>query len=85
MKHTETLFSPITIGKLTLNGRVIKSAMVETLCSKKGFVTPALIEHYQQIARAGTPLIITGAANYNSYGRGVPHQLSVDNDDKIEG
>jgi 2,4-dienoyl-CoA reductase-like NADH-dependent reductase (Old Yellow Enzyme family) len=79
------LFTPITIGQLKLSGRVIKSAMVETLCTKEGFVTPDLIEHYQQIARGGTPLIITGAANYNLYGRGVPYQLSVDDDDKIPG
>ena len=85
LKTKNDLFSPVTIGLLQLPGRFIKSAMVETLCTKDGFVTPALIEHYQQIARGGTPLIITGAANYNQYGRGVPYQLSVDSDDKISG
>ena len=83
--NSNKLFTPITIGKLKLSGRVIKSAMVETLCTKDGFVTPKLIEHYQQIAQGGTPLIITGAANYNLYGRGVPYQLSVDSDNKIPG
>ncbi|MEH6347599.1 MAG: NADH:flavin oxidoreductase [Bermanella sp.] len=85
LNNKNNLFSPINIGSLQLPGRFIKSAMVETLCTKDGFVTPALIEHYQQIARGGTPLIITGAANYNKYGRGVPYQISVDDDDKIPG
>ncbi len=83
--NSDKLFTPISIGKLILSGRVIKSAMVETMCTKDGFVTPKLVEHYQQIAQGGAPLIIAGAANYNLYGRGVPHQLSVDNDDKIPG
>jgi len=79
------LFSPVSIGTLKLPGRFLKSAMVETLCTKDGFVTDALIEHYREIARGGTPLIITGAASFNGYSRGVPYQISIDNDNKIEG
>jgi len=79
------LFSPVSIGTLKLQGRFLKSAMVETLCTNDGFVTDALIEHYREIARGGTPLIITGAASFNGYSRGVPYQISVDNDNKIEG
>ena len=79
------LFSPVSIGSLQLPGRFLKSAMVETLCTHDGFITEALIEHYREIARGGTPLIITGAASFNPYSRGVPHQISVDKNDKIEG
>ena len=55
------LFKPIKIGGLTLSGRLIKSATVETMCTEHGVVTDELIHHYETIARGGAPLIITGA------------------------
>jgi len=79
------LFEPLKIGSLELVGRLAKSATVETLCTRDGFVTDELVEHYREIAEGGTPLIITGAASFNTYARGVPHQISVDSDNKIEG
>jgi len=80
-----SLFEPLYIGNLELSGRIAKSATVETLCTEEGYITDGFIHFYQEIAQGGTPLIITGAASYNRYSRGVPHQLSVDADDKIEG
>jgi len=79
------LFEPLYIGKLKLSGRVAKSATVETLCTEDGYITDDFIRFYQEIAQGGTPLIITGAASFNRYSRGVPHQISVDADDKIAG
>ena len=85
MTTKETLFSPIQIGQLKLNGRFVKSATVETLCDADGFITAEYIQHYEELAQGGTPLLITGAASYNTFSRGVPFQLAVDNDDKIPG
>lgn len=79
------LFQPIKLGNLELKGRLIKSAMVETMCTDEGFVTEMLIDHYREIAKGGTPLIITGASSFNGFSRGVPRQISVDADDKIPG
>ncbi len=79
------IFDPIRIGQLQLSGRFAKSATVETRCTVDGYVTDELVQFYENIARGGTPLIISGAASYNSYSRGVAHQISVDHDDKIEG
>jgi len=79
------LFEPLYIGKLKLSGRVAKSATVETRCTEEGYITDEFLKFYQEIAQGGTPLIITGAASYNQYSRGVPHQISVDADDKIAG
>jgi len=84
-KTTTSLFEPLYIGHLKLPGRIAKSATVETLCTEDGYITDEFIQFYQEIAQGGTPLIITGAASYNHYSRGVPHQISVDADDKIEG
>ena len=85
MNRSSALFKSIKIGSLDIAGRFAKSATVETLCDKKGFVTPEYIQHYEELAQGGTPLLITGAASYNNFSRGVPFQLAVDNDDKIEG
>lgn len=85
MSQSSRLFESINIGNLSIAGRFVKSATVETLCDEKGFITPEYIQHYEELAQGGTPLLITGAASYNSFSRGVPFQLAVDNDDKIEG
>ena len=79
------LFEPIKIGNLELSGRMVKSATVETKCTYDGYVTDELIQYYEEIAQGGTPLIITGATSFNDYSRGVPYQISADDDDKIEG
>ncbi len=80
-----SLFSPIRIGKLELPGRLVKSATTETRCTDDGFVTDEFIEYYEQIARGGTPLLITGNAYFNLYSKPAARQLAADNDDKIPG
>ena len=79
------LFSPIRIGHLELPGRLVKSATTEGRCTDDGFVTDKLIEYYDQIAKGGTPLLITGASYFNLYSTLGPRQLGVDHDDKIPG
>lgn len=79
------LFSPIRIGRLEISGRFAKSATLEARCDDKGFVTDELVEYYEQIARGGTPLLITGNAYFDIYSQAVPRQLAADDDDKIPG
>ncbi len=79
------LFSPIRIGSLELPGRLVKSATTETRCTEDGFVADELIEYYEQIARGGTPLLITGNAYYDLYSKAAPRQIGADHDDKIPG
>lgn len=79
------LFTPINIGKLTIAGRLIKTATAETRATHDGFVTPELLQFYIPIARGGTPLIITGNMYVSRDGKSTPRQLGVDDDDKISG
>jgi 2,4-dienoyl-CoA reductase-like NADH-dependent reductase (Old Yellow Enzyme family) len=79
------LFSPIRIGNLELSGRLVKSATTETRSSDDGFVTGELIDYYEQIARGGTPMLITGNVYFDLYSKGTPRQLAADHDDKIPG
>lgn len=79
------LFSPIQIGRLTLTGRLIKTATAETRATDDGFVSPELIDFYEPLAKAGTPLIITGNLYISAPGKSTPRQIGVDSDDKIPG
>src|SRR5262245_29888126 len=80
-----SLFTPIAIGKLTIGGRLIKTATAETRASDDGFVTPEILDFYRPIAIGGTPLIITGNIYVSRDGRSTPRQLGADADDKIPG
>jgi 2,4-dienoyl-CoA reductase-like NADH-dependent reductase (Old Yellow Enzyme family) len=77
------LFEPLTIGKLTIPGRVVKAATSETRASRDGFATQATIDFYAPIARGGTPLIITGNIYVSPDGKSTPMQMGIDDDAKI--
>ena len=79
------LFRPLSIGSLSLPGRVFKAATSETRADENGFVTDELLDFYEPIARAGTPLIITGNLWITGGGKSTPRQCGVDRDDKIPG
>lgn len=68
MTENEKLpFQPIRIGKIEIAGRFAKAAYTETMCTVDGFVTDQIVDHYEEIARGGTPLLITGAIYFNQY------------------
>jgi 2,4-dienoyl-CoA reductase-like NADH-dependent reductase (Old Yellow Enzyme family) len=83
--QTGRLFSPIAIGTLTINGRLIKTATAETRASEDGFVTDDVLAFYRPIALGGTPLIITGNIYVSRDGKSSARQLAADADDKIDG
>jgi 2,4-dienoyl-CoA reductase-like NADH-dependent reductase (Old Yellow Enzyme family) len=73
------------LGPLRPRGRVFKTATSETRATADGFVTDSLLEFYEPIARAGTPLIISGNMYPSLQGKSTPLQAGVDHDDKIPG
>lgn len=77
------LFKPLSIGKLTVPGRVVKAATSETRATKDGFATQATIDFYAPIANGGTPLIITGNIYVSLDGKSTPMQMGIDDDAKI--
>lgn len=83
--HGSVLFEPLAIGRLVIAGRVIKSATAETRASADGFITDGFLSFYEPMARAGTPLIITGGLYVSHDGQSVPYMAGVDQDDKIPG
>ncbi len=85
MNDDNILFEPLRLGKLTVAGRVYKTATSETRASEDGFVTDELLEFYEPIARAGTPLIITGNLYVTDEGKSTYRMCGVDAPDKVPG
>ena len=60
MTANTMLTTPLHIGPITVRGRLFKSATSETRATDDGFVTDELLEFYEPMVDAGTPMIITG-------------------------
>src|SRR5581483_3817868 len=82
---TPGLTTPLPVGSLKVAGRLYKSATGETRATHDGFVTDELLEFYEPMAIAGTPLIITGNAFITPDARGVVRELGADSDAKVPG
>lgn len=80
-----TLFSPLTIGSLTLKGRLVKSATSETRATEKGEANELTLAFYRPLSMGNTPLIITGNIYVSEEGKSTAFQLGADHDNKIAG
>jgi len=80
------LFSPILIGTLELENRLVRSATAELLASEPiGRATPALADLLGRLARGGVGLIISGHAYVSPKGKAHPEMLSVHCDEMLPG
>jgi 2,4-dienoyl-CoA reductase-like NADH-dependent reductase (Old Yellow Enzyme family) len=81
-----TLFSPIQIGGLELDNRLVRSATAERLATEPmGRATPALAALLNKLAQGGVGLIITGHAYTSPGGKAHPEMLSVHCDEMLPG
>jgi N-ethylmaleimide reductase len=62
------LFSPVTLGDLTLRNRVVMAPMTRDRAGPGDVPTPLMVEYYRQ--RAGAGLIITEGAQPSAEGKG---------------
>jgi 2,4-dienoyl-CoA reductase-like NADH-dependent reductase (Old Yellow Enzyme family) len=85
MAEDSVLFTPFKIGRLEVPGRVCKTATSETRASEDGFVTDELLDFYEPIARAGTPMIITGNLYVTAEGKSTYRMCGADGKDKVPG
>lgn len=81
----DILFSPLRIGKLEIAGRIYKTATSETRATPDGFIDDEFLAFYEPIARAGTPLIISGNLYSSEQGKSTYRMGGIDNDDKLPG
>jgi 2,4-dienoyl-CoA reductase-like NADH-dependent reductase (Old Yellow Enzyme family) len=81
--NESVLFTPFAIGKLSITGRLIKTATSETRATADGIATQQHIDFYLPMAKGGVPLIITGNVYPSLDGKSTPFQMGVDDDGKI--
>lgn len=63
------LFDPFLLGGLKLKNRIARASTFEKRCDEDGHVTDELIDFYNEIAKGGAGLIITGSALVHPSGR----------------
>ncbi len=54
------IFEKVSLGNLKIKNRLVRSATFENGCGNNGCITPALTEVYNDLAKGGVGLIITG-------------------------
>ncbi len=79
------LFSPVTIGGLVLDNRIIASAVYEGMAEEDGRVSDRLVKRIRNLARGGAGLVIPGYMYVMKSGKAMPYQTGIDEDDKIPG
>jgi len=79
------LFEPCSLAGLALRNRIVRSATFEKMADENGFVTGRLIRLYEELARGGSGLLITGNALVHPSGRTVRRMLCIHTDSFISG
>jgi 2,4-dienoyl-CoA reductase-like NADH-dependent reductase (Old Yellow Enzyme family) len=81
----KTLFSTQKIGNVEIKNRIVRSATFEHRAEKYGYVGQKILDFYDELARGGTGLIITGFTGISPGATGSPYQLRLDNDSYTPG
>ena len=79
------LFEPMVIKGMELKNRFVRSATYDGYADQKGHVTDDQIRFFEDLARGGTGLIVTGICHVHDSGQISPIQNSVASDDCIPG
>ncbi len=79
------LFTPEKIGNLEIKNRFVRAATYEGQADEQGYVTDALINRYQKLAKGNIGLILTGFMHVHPLGRAQPYQTGIYSDDHIPG
>lgn len=78
------IFQCNTINSLQLENRIIRSATWDGLANKEGDCTEAMIRLFENLAKGGVGLIMTGFASVHPSGKVLPFMLSIDSDQCID-
>ncbi len=77
------LFTSAKIGTLDLSNRLVRSATAECLANPDGRPKPELKTFYQELARGGVGLIITGHMYIHPSGKAHPEMVGIHSNDLI--
>jgi 2,4-dienoyl-CoA reductase-like NADH-dependent reductase (Old Yellow Enzyme family) len=78
-----TLFEPGKIAKLELSNRLVRSATAERMADHEGRPRPQLVKFYEELARGGIGLIITGHMYVHPSGKAHPEMTGIYKDNLI--
>jgi 2,4-dienoyl-CoA reductase (NADPH2) len=79
------LFSPVKLGALELENRVTMAPLYLGYGQTTGEPSPRLYDHYEEMGASGAAMIMVENAAVEVRGLGAPHQLRVDDDERIPG
>jgi len=79
------LFSPVSIGNITIPNRIIRSATYEGMAGEDGTVTTDLLNCYQNLARGRVGLIIAGYMYIHKTGRSMKFQTGIHDEKMVSG
>jgi 2,4-dienoyl-CoA reductase-like NADH-dependent reductase (Old Yellow Enzyme family) len=79
------LFEPTAVKGLALRNRFVRSATYDGCAEKNGHVSRRQLEIYEELARGGVGLIITGITYVHPSGQISVFQNSLASDDCIPG
>ncbi|HYA32067.1 MAG TPA: NADH:flavin oxidoreductase [Thermodesulfovibrionales bacterium] len=79
------LFEPFSFSGLSLKNRLVRSATYERRADEDGFVTESIMEIYEELARGGIGLMITGNALVHPSGRTITQMLCIHSDIYVQG
>ena len=80
-KQFQKLFEPAWIGRMGLRNRLVMPPMATNYASEEGFVTPRMMDYYQERAKGGVGLVIVEFTCVDSpVGRFTRRQLVIDDD-----
>jgi len=74
------LFTPITIGALTLPNRIVRSATAERMADAEGRPQPQQAEMYRELVRGEVGLIVTGHMYVHPGGKAHPEMTGAYSD-----
>jgi len=77
------LFSPVSIGGLTLRNRLVMSPMETCYATPDGTPSPRTIAYYEARARGGIGLITLGACTIDPRHREVPNSIDFGRDEVL--
>lgn len=81
-----TIYDKYQLKGITIKNRVVLPPLVRfSKVGKDGFVTPDLVQWYQDVAQGGAGLIIVEASCVCESGKLRPNQIGIWNDDFIKG
>jgi hypothetical protein len=79
------LFDSVKIGSMTLRNRFVRSATYDGCAERNGHVSQYQLKMYEDLARGGVGLIITGITYVHPSAQISPFQNSLAGDDGIPG